>query len=100
GAVPAAPAGAVPAAAATVEGDTTGRAAAGTTSSRGDAARGRRDNTERQWRELAGAGHTQLSRSVTIRVRDALRPSAEEITEAEATVEIRRRNWTPPPASG
>lgn len=47
------------------------------------------------WRELAGSGRSQVSQASALRARDAYRPTAEDLAEAERDVVIQRRNWTP-----
>lgn len=59
------------------------------------AERNRAESPDRQWRELAGAGRTQLTLGAALRARDADRPSAAELAEAEQTVAIQHRNWVP-----
>jgi hypothetical protein len=51
---------------------------------------------DRSIRQLVTSRPTQIPKDVAMRVRDAARPSADELREAEATVEIVRRYWTPP----
>jgi hypothetical protein len=59
--------------------------------------RRRTDPTERGLRDLVGAGPSQLGPVRAMRARDANRPTAEDLTEAEQDVAIVRRHWKPPP---
>jgi|SRR5580765_2289153 len=54
------------------------------------------ERAERGLRELAGGGKSQVGVDGALRARDVDRPSAADLAEAEATVKIVRRNWTPP----
>jgi hypothetical protein len=56
-----------------------------------------REPGERGLRELVGSGASQLGVSGALRGRDVNRPTDEDLTEAEQTVAIVRRNWRPPP---
>jgi hypothetical protein len=58
--------------------------------------RRRSDPSERGLRDLVGAGPSQLGPVRAMRVRDANRPTAEDLAEAEQDVAIIRRHWTPP----
>ncbi|HEX5542848.1 MAG TPA: hypothetical protein VFX60_15015 [Micromonospora sp.] len=51
---------------------------------------------ERALRNLVGAGASQLSVSAALRARDAARPTAADLAEAEERVVLIRRNWVPP----
>jgi len=58
--------------------------------------RGRdRDQMERQWRELAGAGRSQLSQGSALRARDADQPGPADLAEAEQDLVLHRRHWKP-----
>jgi hypothetical protein len=62
-----------------------------------------RDPAERGLRDLVGAGQSQVGVNGALRARDVNRPTDEDIAEAEATLAIVRRHWTPPadrPAPG
>jgi len=61
--------------------------------------RRRTDPTERGLRDLVGAGPSQLGPVRAMRARDANRPTAEDLAEAEQDVAIVRRHWKPPPTS-
>ena len=50
---------------------------------------------ERGLRGLVGSGSSQVSVGAALRARDAARPTDEQITEAEQSLSIVRRNWTP-----
>jgi len=50
---------------------------------------------ERGLRGLVGSGSSQVSVGAALRARDAARPTDEQIAEAEQTLSIVRRNWTP-----
>ena len=50
---------------------------------------------ERGLRGLVGGGSTQVSVRAAMRARDAARPSAADIAEAEAHLTIVHRGWTP-----
>ena len=52
--------------------------------------------SERQWRELSGAGHSHLSAGAALRVRDANRLTVADLAEAERGMVLQRRQWTPP----
>lgn len=65
------------------------------TDDRAPRARGRREQFERQWRELAGTGRTQVSASSAVRARDADQPTAQELEQAEAELVLQRRHWKP-----
>lgn len=58
--------------------------------------RRRTDPTERGLRDLVGAGPSQLGPVRAMRARDANRPTAEDLAEAEQDVAIVRRHWKPP----
>ncbi|MET0419738.1 MAG: hypothetical protein ABW022_27290 [Actinoplanes sp.] len=51
--------------------------------------------SERGLRGLVGSGSSQVSVGAAMRARDAARPSEAELAEAETTLTIVRRNWTP-----
>ncbi len=51
---------------------------------------------ERGLRGLVGAGSTQLGVTAAMRVRDAARPTAEDLAAAERDLVIVRRHWQPP----
>lgn len=51
---------------------------------------------ERGLRGLVGGGGSQLTISAALRARDASRPSAADLAEAEERVVLVRRNWVPP----
>ena len=55
-------------------------------------------DTERGLRGLVGGGSSQVRVGAAMRARDATRPSAEDISAADANLVIIRRGWTPPPA--
>jgi hypothetical protein len=55
-----------------------------------------RDGGERGLRDLVGAGPSQLGVSGALRGRDVNRPTEEDLAEAEQSVVIVRRHWTPP----
>lgn len=60
--------------------------------------RGRRggpEESERGLRGLVGSGSSQVSVTAAMRARDAARPTAQDLTEAEARVVLVRRNWIP-----
>ena len=57
--------------------------------------RGEHDVGDRMWRELAGSGASQVSLSAALRARDADQPTAEEVAEAERSLVVQHRNWTP-----
>ena len=50
---------------------------------------------ERGLRGLVGSGSSQVSVGAALRARDAARPTDEQIAEAEQSLSIVRRNWTP-----
>jgi len=50
---------------------------------------------EHGWRELAGAGTSQVGVDGALRARDVARPSEDELAEAERDVVIVRRHWRP-----
>jgi hypothetical protein len=50
---------------------------------------------ERGLRGLVGSGSSQVSVGAAMRARDAARPSEAQLEEAEQTLTIVRRNWTP-----
>lgn len=58
--------------------------------------RGRTDPTERGLRELVGAGSSQLGPVRAMRARDANRPTAADLAQAEEEVVLVRRHWKPP----
>jgi hypothetical protein len=51
---------------------------------------------ERGLRGLVGAGPSQVGVRAAMRARDAARPTAEDLAEAERDVVVVRRNYTPP----
>ncbi|MFI7578743.1 hypothetical protein [Micromonospora sp. NPDC049497] len=53
------------------------------------------DEGERGLRGLVGSGSSQVGVAAAMRARDAARPTDEDLAEAEAHVQIVRRNWTP-----
>jgi hypothetical protein len=53
------------------------------------------EESERGLRGLVGSGSSQVSVGAALRARDAARPTAEHLAEAEANLTIVRRNWTP-----
>ncbi|HEY2298059.1 MAG TPA: hypothetical protein VGH43_10050 [Jatrophihabitans sp.] len=55
-----------------------------------------RDSGERGLRDIVGAGRSQLGVSGALRGRDVDRPTDEDLAEAEETLQIVRRHWTPP----
>ena len=55
-----------------------------------------RDSGERGLRDLVGAGRSQLGVSGALRGRDVDRPTDADLAEAEQSLVIVRRNWTPP----
>jgi hypothetical protein len=62
-----------------------------------------RDPAERSLRDLVGAGRSQVGVNGALRARDVNRPTEQDLAEAEATLTIVRRHWTPPadrPAPG
>jgi hypothetical protein len=50
---------------------------------------------ERGLRGLVGSGSSQVSVGAALRARDAARPTEAQLAEAEQTLTIVRRNWTP-----
>lgn len=56
-------------------------------------------DTERGLRGLVGGGSSQVRVGAALRARDATRPSAKDMTEAETGLIIIRRGWTPPSAA-
>ncbi|GIE87841.1 hypothetical protein SAMN06264365_10946 [Actinoplanes regularis] len=50
---------------------------------------------ERGLRGLVGSGSSQVSVGAALRARDASRPSAEQLAEADRELTIVRRNWLP-----
>lgn len=50
---------------------------------------------DRGLRALTGSGPTQLDVDAAMRARDASRPEAAELAEAEAELQIVRRHWQP-----
>ncbi|WP_412747250.1 hypothetical protein [Krasilnikovia sp. MM14-A1004] len=50
---------------------------------------------ERGLRGLVGSGSSQVSLGAALRARDAARPTPEQLAEADATLTIVRRHWTP-----
>jgi hypothetical protein len=50
---------------------------------------------ERGLRGLVGSGSSQVSVGAALRARDAARPTDAQLAEAEQTLAIVRRNWTP-----
>ena len=53
------------------------------------------DQSERGLRGLVGSGSSQVSVGAALRARDAARPTAEQLADAEAELVIVRRNWMP-----
>jgi hypothetical protein len=53
------------------------------------------DQSERGLRGLVGSGSSQVSVGAALRARDAARPTAEQLAEADAELVIVRRNWMP-----
>ena len=51
---------------------------------------------ERGLRGLVGSGSSQVSVGAALRARDATRPTDAHLAEAERTLTIVRRNWSPP----
>jgi hypothetical protein len=51
--------------------------------------------SERGLRGLVGSGSSQVSVGAALRARDAARPTEAHLAEAEQTLAIVRRNWTP-----
>ncbi|MEU8814583.1 hypothetical protein [Actinoplanes sp. NPDC048796] len=50
---------------------------------------------ERGLRGLVGSGSSQVSVGAALRARDAARPTAEHLADADANLTIVRRNWVP-----
>lgn len=50
---------------------------------------------ERGLRGLVGSGASQVNTGAALRARDAARPTADDLAEAEVRLVIVRRNWTP-----
>jgi hypothetical protein len=50
---------------------------------------------ERGLRGLVGAGSSQVRPAAALRIRDAARPTAADLAEAEANLVIIRRHWVP-----
>jgi hypothetical protein len=50
---------------------------------------------ERGLRGLVGSGASQVGTGAALRARDAARPTAADLAEAEARLVVVRRNWTP-----
>jgi hypothetical protein len=53
------------------------------------------DQSERGLRGLVGSGSSQVSVGAALRARDAARPTADQLAEADAELVIVRRNWMP-----
>jgi hypothetical protein len=53
-------------------------------------------DVERGLRGLVGSGSSQVSVSAALRARDAARPTEAHLADAERSLAIMRRNWTPP----
>ena len=53
-------------------------------------------DAERGLRGLVGSGSSQVSVGAALRARDAARPTDEHLAEAERSLTIVRRNWSPP----
>jgi hypothetical protein len=51
--------------------------------------------SERGLRGLVGSGSSQVSVGAALRARDAARPTAEQLADAERDLTIVRRNWLP-----
>ncbi|MDQ6876081.1 MAG: hypothetical protein M3042_13605 [Actinomycetota bacterium] len=58
----------------------------------------RSHDDERGLRGLVGAGPSQVGVSGALRARDASRPTEEDVTTAEQTLRVVRRNYVPPPS--
>jgi hypothetical protein len=58
--------------------------------------RRRSEPSERGLRDLVGAGPSQLGPVRAMRARDANRPTAADLAEAEQDLAIVRRHWKPP----
>lgn len=54
------------------------------------------DAAEHGLRDIVGAGRSQLGVSGALRGRDVNRPTDEDIVEAEQSLTIVRRRWSPP----
>ena len=54
------------------------------------------DMLERGLRGLVGSGSSQVSVGAALRARDAARPTDAHLAEAERSLTIVRRNWSPP----
>ena len=52
--------------------------------------------SERNLRDIVGAGHSQIGVSGALRARDVNRPTEDDLAAAENDVVIVRRNWKPP----
>jgi hypothetical protein len=52
-------------------------------------------DSERGLRGLLGSGASQVSVSAALRARDAARPTAADLAEAEERLVVVRRNWVP-----
>nr|WP_232534364.1 hypothetical protein [Plantactinospora sp. KBS50] len=52
-------------------------------------------DSERGLRGLVGSGSSQVNPGAALRARDATRPTAQQLAEAEADLVIVRRNWVP-----
>lgn len=50
---------------------------------------------ERGLRGLVGSGSSQVTVRAALRARDAARPTAADLAEAEAELTVVRRNWVP-----
>jgi hypothetical protein len=50
---------------------------------------------ERGLRGLVGSGSSQVGTGAALRARDAARPTAADLAEAEERLVVVRRNWTP-----
>ncbi|HEY7273658.1 MAG TPA: hypothetical protein VH502_13070 [Actinoplanes sp.] len=53
-------------------------------------------DVERGLRGLVGSGSSQVSVGAALRARDATRPTEAHLAEAERSLTIVRRNWSPP----
>jgi hypothetical protein len=53
-------------------------------------------DVERGLRGLVGSGSSQVSVGAALRARDAARPTDAHLAEAESSLAIVRRNWSPP----
>jgi hypothetical protein len=53
-------------------------------------------DVERGLRGLVGSGSSQVSVGAALRARDAARPTDAHLAEAERSLPIVRRNWSPP----